>query len=156
LGEGMRISDVSNLRAIKPGFQPSQFLTLDLALPRAKYADLLLKQQEFFERLDRRLRTLPGVEAAGGVTPLPFSGNDRASSFWIAGRPDPGSGNHPNASHLTLMGDYFRAMHIPLLTGRAFDSRYGREAMPVVRANESFVKKFVERPDAGGPQLQFE
>src|SRR6202040_143965 len=113
-GGGLLIKSFSNLRATNPGFEPSQVLTLDLALPRAKYGDLPLKQQEFFERLDGRLRTLPGIEAAGGVAPLPFSGNDRASSFWIAGRPDPGSGNHPNASHLIVMGDYFHAMHIPL------------------------------------------
>src|SRR5256884_664078 len=152
-GAGLLIKSFGNLRSTNPGFEPSQVLTLDLAWPRAKYADLPLKQQEFFERLDGRLRTLPGVEAAGGVTPLPFSGNDRASSFWIAGRPDPGSGNHPNASHLTVMGDYFRAMHIPLLTGRAFDSRDGREGMPVVMVNEAFVKKFFEGRDALGQHI---
>ena len=152
-GAGLLIKSFSNLRATNPGFEPSQVLTLDLALPRAKYADLPLKQQEFFERLDGRLRTLPGIEAAGGVTPLPFSGNDRASSFWIVGRPDPSAGNHPNASHLTVMGDYFRAMHIPLLAGRAFDSRDGREGMPVVMVNEAFVKKFFDGRDALGQHV---
>jgi len=150
-GAGLLIKSFSNLRATHPGFEPSRVLTLDLALPRAKYADLALKQQEFFERLDDRLHTLPGIEAAGGVTPLPFSGNDRASSFWMAGRPDPGLGNHPNASH--LIGDYFRAMYIPLLAGRTFDHRDGRGGMPVVMVNEAFVKKFFEGREALGQHI---
>jgi putative ABC transport system permease protein len=122
-------------------------------LPRAKYLDLPLKQQEFFERLEDRLRTLPGIEAAGGVTPLPFSGNDRSSSFSVAGRPDPGPGNHPDASHLTVLGDYFRAMHIPLLAGRGFDSRDSREAVAVVMVNEAFVKKFFDGRNALGQHI---
>src|SRR5256886_5641637 len=88
-GAGLLIKSFSNLRATNPGFEPSQVLTLDLALPRTKYADLPLKQQEFFERLYGRLRTLPGIEAAGGVTPLPFSGNDRAPLFGSRAGPTP-------------------------------------------------------------------
>lgn len=152
-GAGLLIKSFSNLRATDPGFEPSRVVTIDLALPRAKYLDLPLKQQEFFERLEDRLRTLPGIEAAGGVTPLPFSGNDRSSSFWVAGRPDPGPGNHPDASHLTVLGDYFRAMHIPLLAGRGFDSRDSREAVAVVMVNEAFVKKFFDGRNALGQHI---
>src|SRR5881227_2899504 len=68
-GAGLLIKSFSNLRATNPGFDSSRVLTIDLALPRAKYADLPLKQQEFFDRLDNRLRTLPGIDATGGVTP---------------------------------------------------------------------------------------
>src|SRR5438067_13794913 len=94
-GAGLLIKSFGNLRATNPGFEPSRVFTIDLALPRAKYADLPLKQHEFFERLDDRLRTLPGLEAAGGVTPLPFSGNARPSSAGTARRPEPGPGHPP-------------------------------------------------------------
>ena len=65
-GAGLLIKSFSNLRATNPGFEPSQVLTLDLALSRAKYADLPLKQQEFFERLDSRLRTFRVSRLPGG------------------------------------------------------------------------------------------
>ncbi len=152
-GAGLLIKSFNNLRATNPGFQSSRVLTIDLSLPRAKYADAPAKQQEFFNRLDQRLAALPGIEATGGVAPLPFSGNDRTSSFWIAGRPDPGKGNHPDASHLTVMGDYFRTLRIPLLAGRSFDARDTKETVPVVMVNEAFVKKFFEGGNALGQHI---
>src|SRR5438045_3741216 len=108
-GAGLLIKSFGNLRNTNPGFDPTRVTMIDLSLPRSKYSDPL-KQREFFGRLGPKLRELPGVDSAGGAMPLPFSNNDRASSFWISGRPDPGVGNHPNASHLTINGDYFRAM----------------------------------------------
>jgi putative ABC transport system permease protein len=147
-GAGLLIKSFSNLRTTNPGFEASRVMTLDLWLPRAKYADLPAKQREFFDRLDNRLSGLPGIEANGGVTPLPFSGNDRNSSFWISGRPDPGLGNHPDASHLTVLGDYFRALRIPLLAGRNFDTRDTKDSTPVVMVNEAFVKKFFPAENA--------
>src|SRR5947207_2149389 len=125
---------------------------IDLSLPRTKYSDPV-KQREFFERLDGKLRQLPGVDCAGGAMPLPFSNNDRASSFWIAGRADPGLGNHPNASHLVINGDYFPALRIPLLTGRAFSLRDNKDSAPVVMVNEAFVRKFFNGGNASGEHI---
>src|SRR5207248_2332640 len=124
----------------------------DLSLPRTKYSDPI-RQREFFERLDSKLWNLPGVDAAGGAMPLPFSGNDRASSFWIAGRPDPGLGNHPNAGHLVIDGDYFRALRIPLLTGRTFSPRDNKDSLPAVMVNAAFVRKFFNGGNAIGEHI---
>src|SRR5947208_14660197 len=112
-GAGLLIKSFGNLRGTSPGFEPSRVAMIDLSLPRTKYSDPI-RQREFFERLDSKLWNLPGVDAAGGAMPLPFSGHDRASSFWSAGRPDPGLGNHPNAGHLGIDGDCFRPLPIPL------------------------------------------
>ena len=151
-GAGLLIKSFGNLRGTSPGFDPSRASMIDLALPRLNYSEPA-KQREFFERLDLKLRELPGVEAAGGAMPLPFSNNDRATSFWIAGRPDPGLGNHPNASHLVINGDYFRAMHIPFLTGRTFSARDNKDSLPLVMVNEAFVKKFFNGGNAIGQHI---
>src|SRR5438874_5411675 len=151
-GAGLLIKSFGNLRGTNPGFEPSRVVMIDLSLPRAKYSDPV-KQREFFERLDDKLHSLPGVDAAGGAMPLPFSNNDRASSFWISGRPDPGVGNHPNASHLTINGDYFRAMQIPLLAGRTFSPRDNKDSVLVVMVNEAFVRKFFNGGNAIGEHI---
>src|SRR5438309_2084111 len=151
-GAGLLIKSFGNLRSTSPGFEPSRVVMVDLSLPRTKYSDPI-RQREFFERLDSKLRNLPGVDAAGGAMPLPFSGNDRASSFWIAGRPDPGLGNHPNAGHLVIDGDYFRALRIPLLTGRTFSPRDNKDSLPVVMVNEAFVRKFFNGGNAIGERI---
>ena len=111
------------------------------------------KQRQFFEQLIPKLQALPGIEAAGGAMPLPFSGNDRGSSFWISGRPDPGRGEHPIASHLVIMGDYFRAMRISLLAGRNFDNRDAKDSPLVVMVNEEFVRKFFPNENPIGQHI---
>jgi putative ABC transport system permease protein len=157
IGAGLLIKSFSNLRNINPGFDTSRVVTLTLALPRSKYADAPAKQLEFFQQLQARLSKLPGIESAGAAEPLAFTGNDRSSSFWILGRPDPGLGNHPNAAHLTVMADYFRAMRIPLLAGRAFDqSRDSKDAAPVIMVNEAFVRKFFNGSNALGEHIKID
>ena len=156
VGAGLLIKSFSNLRSTNPGFESSRVLTFDLSLPRAKYADAPLKQQQFFEQLNARLAVLPGIEIAAGALPLPFSGNDRSSSFWISGRPDPGLGNHPDAGHLTIMGDYFGAMRIPLLSGRVFDQRDTKDSKSVVLVNEAFVRRFFDGRNPLGEHIKID
>jgi putative ABC transport system permease protein len=151
-GSALLIKSFSNLRGTNPGFDPSRVVTMDLPLPRATYSDEQ-RQTAFFAALDVKLRALPGIETAGGAMPLPFTGNDRASSFWITGRPDPGLGNHPNASHLTILGDYFRTMHIALRAGRTFRPDDKKGAASVVMVNEAFVRKFFEGRNAVGEHI---
>src|SRR5438552_6111359 len=151
-GAGLLIKSFGTLRGTSPGFEPSRVAMIDLSLPRTKYSDPI-RQREFFERLDSKLRNLPGVDAAGGAMPLPFSGNDRASSFWTAGRHDAGVGHQPNAGHLVIDGDYFRALRIPLLTGRTFSPRDNKDSLPVVMVNEAFVRKFFNGGNAIGEHI---
>jgi putative ABC transport system permease protein len=156
VGAGLLIKSFSNLQSTNPGFEASRVLTLDLALPRSKYMDAPDKQREFFDRLLARLSALPGMESTGTVGPLPFSQNDRTSSFWISGTPDPGLGNHPYASHLTVMGDYFPTMRIPVLAGRRIDTRDNKDAKPVMMVNEAFARRFFQGRNPLGEHIKID
>ncbi len=151
-GAGLLIKSFGNLRATNPGFDPRKVITASFVLPRGRYPDPE-QQRKFYERFLPRLVALPGVEAVGGVSPLPFSDNDSANSFWIAGRPDPGLGNHPEASNLIVLGDYFKAMRIPLLSGRFFSERDNKDSAPVVMVNETLVQKFFQNVNPLGQHL---
>jgi putative ABC transport system permease protein len=84
---------------------------------------------------------------------LPFTGNNRGSTFTIGGRPAPPQGMEPSASRLTTDGGYFRTMHIPLKAGRTFDARDGKEAKPVVMINDAFARQFFPNENALGKQI---
>ena len=120
-GAGLLIKSFVNLRATKPGFDPSNAVTLHLVMPKVKYPDPE-QHRQFFEQILPKLAAMPGVKAAAGAMPLPFSGNDRGSAFTILGQPPLPRGRHPVASHLVITSDYFRAMRTPLLAGRVFNS----------------------------------
>ncbi len=81
-GAGLLIKGFANLRAANPGFDPSHAVVGELVLPKVKYPDAV-QHRQFFDQLMPKLAGLPGVEAVGGAMPMPFSGNDRASTFTI-------------------------------------------------------------------------
>ena len=99
------------------------------------------------------MRALPGIEAVGAVTPLPFSGDSRGMTFTIVGQPMPQAGLEPSASHLIIDTGYFRAMQIPMKNGRAFDAHDQANSKPVVMVNEAFVKKFFQNQNPLGQNL---
>ena len=151
-GAGLLIKSFFNLRATDPGFEPTRLLVLDLALPRVNYSEPDA-QRRFFAQAIPKLAALPGVEAVGGANPLPFSGNDSANSFTIAGKPAIAPGDHPDASWLVVLPDYFRAMKIPLRNGRAFDQRDNETSNRVAVINEAFARRFLPNENPIGQHI---
>jgi putative ABC transport system permease protein len=151
-GAGLLIKSFANLRATKPGFEASHAVTLELVMPKAKYPDSA-QHRQFFEQIVPKLAGLPGVEAAGAAMPMPFSGNDRGTTFTIAGQPPIAQGNHPWASHMVITPDYFKAMRTPLLTGRVFNSHDTKDSIPVIIVSDAFVKKFLGGGNAIGQRV---
>jgi putative ABC transport system permease protein len=151
-GAGLLIKTFANLRATKPGFDPSHAAVVQLILPKAKYPEPE-KHRRFFEQILPKLAALPGVEAAGGAFPMPFSGNDTGSTFSIAGQPPRPPGQELVASHLTITPDYFRAMHTPILRGRAFDARDTKDSPPVVVINDVLAQRYFPGGNAIGQQI---
>ena len=143
---GLLIKSFANLRATKPGFDPSRVTTLALVMPKARYPDEE-QHRRFFTEIVPKLAALPGVESAGAAMPLPFSGNDSALTFVIAGQPPIPRGSHPWASNLVVLPDYFRTMRIPLLLGRNINERDTKDSPPVVIVNETFARKFLGGAD---------
>jgi putative ABC transport system permease protein len=151
-GAGLLIKSFANLRATRPGFDPSHALVADLVLPKAKYPDPE-KHRQFFEQVLPKLAALPGVEAAGAAFPMPFSNNDSSSTFSIVGQPPRPSGQELEGSHLTITPGYFRAMRTPVLRGRVFNSRDTKDSPPVVIVNDVLAQRYFPSGNAIGQQI---
>src|SRR4029450_11180126 len=98
-------------------------------------------------RLFERIHSLPGVQAAGGVSFLPLNGLGSATSFFIAGQEKPRAREEPVSEVKVVTHDYFRAMGIPLLRGRLFD---GRDTAPNTRrviVSQALVEKHFGNTD---------
>jgi putative ABC transport system permease protein len=57
------------------------------------------------------------------MTPLPLSGSDSQSSYYIEGSPLPEPGRQPSAENFQVTGETFSLLDMPLLAGRTFDAR---------------------------------
>jgi putative ABC transport system permease protein len=141
------------LLAVDPGFRSDRVLTMSLTLPAPAY--LKGEQVEaFYRNLMERLRSLPGVRAAGAATDLPFVQGDRRVFT-----PDGSPVNEPDATRLVaqtwVLGDYLQAMGVRLAGGRFFspDDRLGRERVALV--SESLAWRFWPGGDAVGKRIKW-
>jgi putative ABC transport system permease protein len=137
---GLLLESVWKLLNINPGFRAENVVTCRIDLPSAKYPEDR-RQAEFFRRALEQARAIPGVESAGLVTSLPFSGSRGTSSFSIDGRPAT-QGNGPSADRHQVAPGYFAAMGIPLLAGRDFTGADDMEHPGVAIINEAAAKRF--------------
>lgn len=151
IGAGLMIRSFARLLAVDPGFKPDHVLTAFVSLPVSKYSKRE-EQVAFFDRLLDRLRNVPGVSAAGVVTDMPLFGGS-STGFDIDGRPEALPGQRPMTDYRLISPDYFTAMGMRLLKGRAF-SRHDTDAAPgVVIINETMAARYFAGEDPLGKRL---
>jgi putative ABC transport system permease protein len=147
VGAGLLIKSFLRLQEVRPGFNPHNVLMGMVALPGAKYKDQQFA--EFFRQLKERLEAAPGVQAVGGAIniPLAASGYSIGRGFIPEGRPLTRD-ETIDANYSTITGDYFKALQIPLISGRVFESRDTADSPKVIIINESAAKRHFGSPAA--------
>lgn len=151
IGAGLLIRSFARLMGVDPGIRPGNVLTMRLTLPLEKYG----RQPGFVSFWDQvlgRVRALPGIEAAGFTTSLPFSGSNQGAGIVIAGRPAPSGGALDAGFHAVSAG-YFRAMGIPLLRGRYLEDRDTGPSSPVAVINETMARRYWSGQDPVGNRI---
>src|SRR5207253_2572625 len=109
------------LRHVDPGFVAEHAIAGEVQLPKSRYSNTAA-QLAFYRRILDGMRALPGASASGVTTTVPLTGNNLGLSFTIDGRPqDPG--NKLSATYFAISPEYFAAMGIRLVKGRAFTDR---------------------------------
>ena len=151
VGAGLMIRSFSKLLAVDPGFHADHVLTALVSLPVPKYPKWE-EQVAFYDRLLERLRNVPGVTAAGVITDLPLLGGG-STGFDVDGRPEALPGQRPLTDYRIASPDYFAAMGMKLLKGRAF-SRFDTDGAPgVVIINETLAKNYFAGEEPIGQRL---
>jgi len=148
VGAGLLIQSFLRLQEVRPGFNAHNVLTAHLSLQGPKYKK---DQQyvEFFRQLNERLEAEPGVQAVGGSVNLPLevTGYAIGRGFIPEGRPLTVE-ESKEAMFTTITGDYFRALQIPLVSGRFFEPRDNADGPKVVIINETTAKRHFGSPTA--------
>jgi putative ABC transport system permease protein len=130
-GAGLLVRSFERLLAVDPGFRAAGVVTAQVfAADRHRAPD---RSRLFFTSVVDRIQALPGVEAAGAVSAMPFamSNIDIRSDLEVVGRPAAAAGEQ-RGTYLTIATPgYFRAMSIPLRQGRFLEPG-DSEAAPLV------------------------
>src|SRR4030095_5857792 len=75
VGAGLLTNSLLRLRAVNPGFDPENLLTVQLSLPAPKYPDAS-KRGEFFRQALSGIGFMPGVLHAGATNDLPLGSTE--------------------------------------------------------------------------------
>ncbi|HYT67289.1 MAG TPA: ABC transporter permease [Vicinamibacterales bacterium] len=153
IGAGLLIKSFAKLQNVNPGFSTENVLTAQIALPVARYPDAAA-YRAFWARLLERTRAIPGVTSAATTTNVPFNGMVSSGSYSIVGRIAAPGEAAPHGRQEIVGGDYFKAMNIPLLSGRTFNDGDTIEAPPVCIVDEYLAKKYFNGTNALGQQIQ--
>jgi putative ABC transport system permease protein len=131
LGSALLIRSLSALLDTSPGFAPEHVLSMRIAPQSPAWVKETATRPELLRRLRERVAAIPGVQSVGLSGGVPFANGCSSSPFRIAGMEQQPGDPEWHANFCMIDGDYFKAMGIPLLRGRAFDET-DRASSPVV------------------------
>jgi predicted permease len=146
------------LSNVDPGFESENLHRFTISLPNAKYStpDEWIG---FFDQLEERVASLPGIISVGGILGAPLSPTSVNVTFEQPDRPPPPPGQEPSAAWRVVTPGYFETMGIPLLRGRRFEAGDRTGAQPVTVVTQRFVDRFYPDQDPLGkpivPQASF-
>ncbi len=140
IGASLLIKSLARLHSVDPGFQSENLLTMHVSLPRTRYDGG--KRSAFWEELERRVETLPGVRSATVAQTLPMTIRN-ATQVAIAELPPVKVPERPLGNYVSVLPGYFRTLGIRLRRGREFGNNDAPESGQMVAIiDESLARRF--------------
>ena len=135
---GLLIRTLIHLQTLSPGFNPTGVMTARASLDDVRYHDTAA----FRKMLDEStlaMRQIPGVQHAAVGLSLPY---ERALNTGLKLSDGKEAGQTIMTSEVYVTPDYFGALQIPILMGRAFTDADGPDSQRVAIVNQTFARKF--------------
>ncbi len=141
-GAGLLVRSFLTLIRVEPGFVRSNVAAFQVFAYGQRYPSNA-QRVAFFDQAIERMRALPGVEAAGLVSAMPFlpANIDIRGAFRVEGRPTRPDDDF-RASLTVATREYFEAMRVPLLRGRLFSDADHADAPAVALVNDLLARQF--------------
>jgi putative ABC transport system permease protein len=156
---GMMVRSVRDLQSVRPGFNSTDVLTLQVSLPATRYQTAERASAAWAELIGR-LRSLPGVTQVAATQHAPLDGVFGCSTVFIEGQPPTSaSAERPCVYTVSVTPGYFAALQIPvrgnMFNWRDVDARSGGVVVSRALAerfwpNEDPIGKGL-RPHSGEP-----
>ncbi len=148
MGAGLLIRSFARLLHVDPGLRAANLLTLRFEPSGFPDSQTL---RTFYERLQSRLKSLPGVNAVAATRALPLAAErSEAQRFVVPGSPLMRPDVFPVAQLHRITPDYFRTLGIAL-HGRTYNA--GDLDQPYIIVNETMARTFWPGEDAVGKRF---
>ena len=128
---GLMIKGFRALMDANRKYQPETLLTMRVMLPYASVYDDAQRRLAFHKRALEHLAAIHGVRYAITAKGFPFSGLRDDGPYWTEGHLNESASAQRVAVLQAISPNYFHALGVPLIEGRAFRDFDGPDAPPV-------------------------
>jgi len=174
IGAGLMINSFVRVQKNALGADAHNVLTFDFRFaqndtikPYGRYRgvglwDVLPLPELTFDRVLERVKGIPGVISAAGISRPPLNSGGIQMQFLIEGRPAPppsiAPGGDPQqqaqtADYFSITPNYFETMRIPILSGRNITPRDTAAGAPVLIINQTMARRFFPGEDPIGKRI---
>jgi predicted permease len=152
IGAGLMIRSFATLRSVNPGFDSQGVLTMSAAVSRTEFSSAN-QEISFFERTLERVRTLPGVTAAGLIDDVPLGGGGSHQPIAVEGQPVVPMAEQPEVDVRVISAGYLNSLRIPVLRGRDLDTSDVAGRPSTILISASLAKQFWPGEDPIGKHI---
>lgn len=152
-GAGLLIRSFVRLVNVPPGFNPEHVVSMRLSVEGPKYKEEAQRIQ-FYENLSERVRNLPGITGQGAVSALPLTPSVGWGGMNVEGYVPPANQPELQVDIRIATPDYFRAMEVPLISGRFFSASDSTKSQSVVLVDQKMAERFWPQGDAVGKRVR--
>lgn len=151
-GAGVLVRSLASIVTANTGtHDPEHVLVGSVRLPSDKYPNAEARSS-YYERLETRLRTIPGIEDATLAGNLPvYSQNQQ--TFEIEGKPVAPDGGAP-VGFFAIGSNYFGVVSAGAISGREFNDGDRQGSLPVALVNQSFAARYLPGENPIGKHLR--
>jgi predicted permease len=148
---GLLMRSLSAAKYANVGFATQGVATVSADTSMLRYSSE--RSRQFFDEALRRVRALPGVQAAAFASRLPFSMNFSQMNVAVPGHQTAPDQMGPPAQSAQVSPDYFETLGIPILQGRGFTAADTPDTPSVVIINQTMARRFWPAGNAIGQRV---
>ncbi len=152
VGSALLIRSFVTLSAVNPGFETRNVVTMNVLVSGRNYSKSAAVAETIRAGLER-LRSMPGVVAAGVTCCEPLSQGTYDMGFDIVDRPAGRSSVGQDVGWAIVSPGYFEAFKIPVKRGRTFSAQDNVRSPAVVLISERMAQQFWPDRDPIGDRI---
>ena len=142
-GAGLLLRTLIAMNSVDPGHRADNVLTVQPSMDYGLASSMFRNEdalRQFFEGVERELKSVPGVESAGWGTSLPLWGFG-ATPFEILDDPAQDTTTPLVADRQLVSPGYLPTLGVPIVAGRGFTELDSPGSVPVCIVSESLVRQ---------------
>ena len=152
-GAGLLFRSFLRLQSVNTGFVSGQVLTARLTPSGTSYNNQA-DYDKFYNQVIEKVSAIPGVQDAGLINTLPLD-KGPTTGFRVEGRPVLTPDKWPMVNYRAVSPNYFRAMGIPVVQGRAYTERDNSNAPAVMIINQQTAREIFPDENPVGKRITF-